>query len=316
MSQDLIDRDDARRRIDDLEAQLAEREAALVEGDAAVAERDAEIARLRRRLSVEGIPVPRLRPSHGVRARGLLVAVAVGGAAIAASLVAPLVPSKVAAAPVRAPIVEPPSALADPTAGTGVGPEAARVSPEGRPGESAREANRAAPPGGPAQDAFELELRAGMKLLLTGQTAEAIEVLGSARKERPSSAEANHLLGRALLEQGAHLAEAIRYLELATTLDGGRADYPYYLGRAAGQAAQPAKAKAALERAVSLAEAPGEARPPWLFEAHRLLGRAYEKLGDAPKALDAYRRYLELAPRDDARRGEAEKALTGYPPRP
>ena len=50
-------------------------------------------------------------------------------------------------------------------------------------------------------------------------------------------------------------------------------------------------------------------RTPWAAEAYLLIGDAYRESKDAPAALKAYRRYLELAPESAPPRGEVKKHI-------
>ena len=260
----------------------------------------------------------------------------------------------------------------------------------------------------------DLKLRVGSTQVIAGQAKEAIKILEEVRKERPNSAEANHFLGRAFLLRGTNLTEAMRYLELAVNIDANRAEYQLYVGWAANELGQPAKAMSSLnkaidldhdlgdaywqrgvllqkqganmdalkdlqtalekrpsryeawatialcyqdlqkwpdaerawrqaisgneqspewhfrlgkllsahgsaaasvpelERSVELAEAPDQPARPWLYDAHFLLAEAYRpQPANKQKAIDHYKRFLELAPRDNAYVSEAQKALAG-----
>jgi predicted Zn finger-like uncharacterized protein len=264
-----------------------------------------------------------------------------------------------------------------------------------------------------APNDVDLKLRVGSTQVMAGHAKEALKILEEVRKERPNSAEANHFLGRALLLRGTNLGEAMRYLEVAVNIDSNRAEYLLYVGWAANELAQPAKAMPVLnkaieldrelgdaywqrgmilqkqgatddalkdlkialekrpsrfeawasialcyedvqkwpdaerawrqaiagndsvpewhyrlgsllaghgnpkgaaielERAVDLAEGPDQLPPAWLYKAHLLLGEAYKpQPPNKAKAIEHYKRYLELAPRNDAYAGEATKALT------
>jgi len=308
MSHDSSDREHTRRRIEDLEAQLADRDAALSSGEAAVAERDAEIARLRRQLFVNGPAEPRGRPPHGApAARVVGLAVVAAGVALGVGFVAVRAPRARAVAVVAAPPVAPPPLLADP----------AEAVAGAEPGETSPEARRQAPQQGGVAEEVDRELDLGARLVSAGHLEEGIGILEEARRKQPSSAVANHLLGRALLEDGKRLPEAERYLQLAANLDPDRAEYQYDAGRVAGRLARPDQARAALDRAVKLAEAGGREPPGWLFQAHYLLGNACERLGDSDRALAHYRRFQELAPAGDARRSNPWLAAPGRgaPPR-
>jgi predicted Zn finger-like uncharacterized protein len=260
----------------------------------------------------------------------------------------------------------------------------------------------------------DLKLRVGSTQVIAGHAKEAEKILEEVRKERPNSAEANHFLGRALLVKHTNLAEAMRYLELAVNIDSNRAEYLLYVGWAANELAQPAKATAALnkaieldhelgdaywqrgillqkqgatmdaladlktalekrpsrfeayatvalcygdlqkwadaegawrhaiagddgnaewhyrlgkvltshggaaaalpelERSVEIAEGPDQLPMPWLYDAHFLLGEALRSRPPSKaKAIEHYKRFLELAPRDNAYIKDARAALLG-----
>ena len=270
-----------------------------------------------------------------------------------------------------------------------------------------------------APNDVDLKLHVGSTQVMAGQTKGAEKILEEVRKERPNSAEANHFLGRALLVKGTNLAEAMRYLELAVNIDSNRAEYLLYVGWAANELAQPAKAAVALnkaieldhelgdaywqrgillqkqgaildalkdlqtaldkrpsrfeayatialcyqdlqkwpeaeaawrhalagndanpewhyrlgkllsghgaaaqslpelERAVELAERPEQVPMPWLYDAHFLLGEALRsRPASKAKAIEHYKRFLELAPRENAYIKEAQTALLGLGARP
>lgn len=270
--------------------------------------------------------------------------------------------------------------------------------------ESYSEALRKAP------NDVDLKLRVGSTQVIAGHAEQAEAILREVVKLRPSSAEANHFLGRALLAKGQNQAEAMKYLEAAVNIDGNRAEYHLYVGWAANDTGQPARAETALKKAleldkglgdaywqrgilrqksgvaadaledlklalekrpsryeayatmgfcyqdlsrwgeaeiawhraiagngaiaewhyrlgkilashsnvaasgpelalaVKLAEAPGRPAPGWLYDAHLLLAEAVRGR-DKPRAIESYRRFLELAPRDSPYVIEAERAL-------
>ena len=265
-----------------------------------------------------------------------------------------------------------------------------------------------------APNDVDLKLRVGSTQVMAGHALEAEKILEEVRKARPNSAEVNHFLGRALLVKGQNLAEAIRYLEIAVSIDSNRAEYYLYVGWAANELGQPVKAAPALNRAleldhelgdaywqrgvllqkqgatqdalrdlqmalekrpsrfeawatialcdqdtqkwpeaeqawrralagddqhaewhyrlgkllaahgnrnasgpeldkaVVLAERPNEPPHPWLFDAHFLLAEALRSSpANKAKTIEHYRRFLELAPHDNAYVKEAETALVG-----
>lgn len=261
-----------------------------------------------------------------------------------------------------------------------------------------------------APDDVDLKLRVGSTQVIAGHAQQAESILREVVKARAGSAEANHFLGRALLAKGANLAEAMKFLDAAVNIDGNRAEYHLYVGWAANDTGQPARAEAALKRALELDKGLGDAYwqrgilrqksgeandalqdlktalekrpsrfeayatmafcyqdllrwpeaesawrsaiagnpavpewhyrlgkilashgsvaasapeleqavklaeaaqplPGWLYDAHLLLAEAVRG-SNKPLAIESYRRFLELAPRDSPYVAEAERALT------
>jgi tetratricopeptide (TPR) repeat protein len=112
-----------------------------------------------------------------------------------------------------------------------------------------------------APNDVDLKLRVGSTQVIAGHGKEAEPILQEVRNVRPSSAEVNHFLGRAILLGGGSAAEAMRFLELAVNLDGNRAEYFLYLGWAANAlgGSNSGKARAALDRAIELDHELGDA---------------------------------------------------------
>src|SRR5262249_47470133 len=110
-----------------------------------------------------------------------------------------------------------------------------------------------------APNDIDLKLRVGSAQVMAGLAGEAEKTLEEVRKVRPNSAEVNHFLGRALLVKGKNLVEAMRYLELAVNIDANRAEYHLYVGWAANELGQPAKASAELNKALELDRELGDA---------------------------------------------------------
>jgi tetratricopeptide (TPR) repeat protein len=262
-----------------------------------------------------------------------------------------------------------------------------------------------------APNDVDLKLRVGSTQVIAGHAEAAEAILRQVVKERPGSAEANHFLGRALLVKATNLSEAMKYLESAVNIDGNRAEYHLYVGWAANDTGQPARAESALkkaleldkglgdaywqrgilrqksgsandalddlklalekrpsryeayaamgfcyqdlsrwpeaeaawrsaiagnagiaewhyrlgkilashgsvaasgpelEQAVKLADVADHPAPGWLYDAHLLLAEAV-RTSNKPRAIESYRRFLELAPKDSPYVSEAEKALT------
>ena len=62
------------------------------------------------------------------------------------------------------------------------------------------------------------------------------------------------------------------------------------------------------DRAVKLGDVADHPAPGWLYDAHLLLAEAVRG-SNKPRAIESYRRFLELAPHDSPYVSEAEKAL-------
>ena len=168
----------------------------------------------------------------------------------------------------------------------------------------------------------DLMLRVGCGKVAAGRAKQAEELLRKVLSERPSSAETNHCLGRALLLEGTRLAEAQRLLERAVELDQNRAEYQLYAGWAANEAGNVPKAEHALAEALrldqGLADAywqrgvlrqrQGAARDaiadltkaielrPSRYEAHAALADAYYDLGKEPQALSEWQLAIQAQP--------------------
>ena len=106
-----------------------------------------------------------------------------------------------------------------------------------------------------APDDPDLQLRVGSAYVAIGRPDDAIPMLRKVLQGRPTSAEAHHYLGRALMLKGpAQQAEALRYLRRAVDLDPNRAEFHVYLAWAANEAtpAQLELARDEIDRALAL----------------------------------------------------------------
>jgi tetratricopeptide (TPR) repeat protein len=165
-----------------------------------------------------------------------------------------------------------------------------------------------------APDDPDLLLRVGCGYASAGRTKEAEELLRKVLALRPTSAETQHCLGRALLAEGSRLADALRLLERAAELDPHRAEYYLYVGWAANEAGNVAKAQRALDEAIKLDQGLADAYwqrgvlrsrqgavkdavsdltralvlRPTRYEAHAALADAYYDLGREPLALEEW----------------------------
>jgi tetratricopeptide (TPR) repeat protein len=158
----------------------------------------------------------------------------------------------------------------------------------------------------------DLMLRVGCGKATLGNAKQAEPLLREVMAQRPTSSEAHHCLGRALLVEGTRLADALRLLERAVELDPNRAEYHLYVGWAANDAGNAPRAEKALTEALKLdqgladaywqrgvlRERQGAVRDaitdltkalelrPSRFEAHATLADAYYDLGKEPLALE------------------------------
>src|SRR5262249_47395178 len=98
--------------------------------------------------------------------------------------------------------------------------------------------------------------------------------------------------------------------------NGDVAEWHYRLGKVYAQggsrgAAGPQLAKAIEPSEAQIAQKPDRARPGWLSEAHFRYAESIEGSGRT-KTIQHYRRYLELAPREDAYRPDVIRKLEGW----
>lgn len=164
-----------------------------------------------------------------------------------------------------------------------------------------------------APNDIDLKLRVGSAQVSAGRIAQAEPILREVVRERPGSAEANHFLGRALLAKSASDAEAMRYLERAIEIDPNRAEYHLYVGRAANEAGNHARAEVALKRALELDRELAEAywQRAVLLQKQGAIVDAMADLQTAlqkrPTLFEAYAT-MALCFQDQARWFEAEEA--------
>ncbi|MBV9946068.1 MAG: tetratricopeptide repeat protein, partial [Myxococcales bacterium] len=113
-----------------------------------------------------------------------------------------------------------------------------------------------------APDDPDLQLRVGSAYVAIGRPDDAIPMLRKVLEARPTSAEAHHFLGRALMLKGSsQQADALRYLKRAVDLDPNRAEFHVYLAWAANEAtpAQLELARDEIDKALALDKLAAEA---------------------------------------------------------
>lgn len=122
----------------------------------------------------------------------------------------------------------------------------------------------------------------------TQNLARAEELLRKVLQVRPNNGEVQHYMGRALLAKGTSLAEALRYFERAADLDPNRAEYFLYVGWAANESDQQAKAEKALDKCLELDKSLADA-----YWQRGVLRRRQRLVNDAEADL---KKALELRP--------------------
>jgi tetratricopeptide (TPR) repeat protein len=148
----------------------------------------------------------------------------------------------------------------------------------------------------------------GVLLQAQGQTIDALADLKMALEKSPSRFEAYATMALCYQDQSNWTAAEDAWRKAIAGNDK-IADWHYRLGKIANNRANRGEAIVEIGRAIALGEAPGVAAPPaWLFDAHFLLGEAL-RATDRAQAIAHYRRFLATAPRDNAYRSDAEKAL-------
>src|SRR3546814_42505 len=150
----------------------------------------------------------------------------------------------------------------------------------------------------------------------------AEEALRGAVAEDPGNAHLRHLLANAIAERQGSLDEAVRHIEQAVRLDGGKAEHHHLRGLIELRRGRPAAAEAALARAIAL----NPSVPWWRYQlaqslfrqgkwararevldgfialspasadAFQLLGRLCTELGEDAAAAEAFRRCAALKP--------------------
>jgi tetratricopeptide (TPR) repeat protein len=140
-------------------------------------------------------------------------------------------------------------------------------------------------------------LRVGCGYAFAGRSKEAQTLLRKVLALRPTSAETNYCLGRALLAEGSRLADALRQFDRAVELDPHKAEYHLYVGWAANEAGNFPKAEKALDEAIKLDQS--------LADAYWQRGVLRARQGAVREAIVDLTRALALRPS----RHEAHAAL-------
>jgi tetratricopeptide (TPR) repeat protein len=139
-----------------------------------------------------------------------------------------------------------------------------------------------------APDDPDLQLRVGSAYVAIGRPDDALPMLRKALEKRPTSAEAHHYIGRALMLKGhGEQVDALRYLKRAVDLDPNRAEFHVYLAWVANEAtpAQLELARDEIDKALALDKMNAEAY--WQKGVlERMEGAIEDAIKDARHALE------------------------------
>jgi predicted Zn finger-like uncharacterized protein len=133
----------------------------------------------------------------------------------------------------------------------------------------------------------DLKLRLGAALVTAGRLEEAEAILPEVLKERPTSAEAEHFVGRMLLAKK-ETAQAVQHFERSIAFDALRAEYHLYLAWAYLDQGNLGAALTTINKALE--------RDPNLADARWILGRIQLRTGAVKDALVSFQLTLKLKP--------------------
>jgi tetratricopeptide (TPR) repeat protein len=150
------------------------------------------------------------------------------------------------------------------------------------------------------------EARLARARLLTrrGARGEALRDLDILARHGEAGAAVYLLMGSCLADLR-RLTRAIAAYETASRLDPRLGEPHYRLGQIYSGLERPAAAAAELSRAIAL----GDEKAPWYADALLLLGFAYRADHQRVLAIQAFRRYLAVAPSMAEGRSQAEREL-------
>jgi predicted Zn finger-like uncharacterized protein len=133
----------------------------------------------------------------------------------------------------------------------------------------------------------DLKLRLGAALVTAGRLEEAEAILPEVLKERPTSAEAEHFVGRLLFAKK-ETAQAVQHFERSIAFDALHAEYHLYLAWAYLDQANLGAALASINKALE--------RDPNLGDARWILGRIQLRTGAVKDAVQNFQLALKLKP--------------------
>jgi tetratricopeptide (TPR) repeat protein len=139
-----------------------------------------------------------------------------------------------------------------------------------------------------------------------GAVRDALDDLERALQLKPSRYEAYAAIAESY-DGMRRIPEAIDAYKRALERDNSQGHWWYRLGQLELDAGRRAQAIPSLERATLIGDALDDA-PPWLADAHRLLGDSL-RTSSRDQAIAHYRRYLEVAPDNAIDRNQVRDAL-------
>lgn len=146
-----------------------------------------------------------------------------------------------------------------------------------------------------------------------GRTLDALADLQVALEKRPSRFEAYATMALCYQDQ-ARWPDAEKAWLKAIEGNGSVAEWHYRLGKIYESHGNRAAAAPHLEKMIELIEAKPGASQSWHFDAYFIYAETMQAAGQKEKALKGYRRYLALAPINNAYRADAERAIKTLDP--
>lgn len=157
------------------------------------------------------------------------------------------------------------------------------------------------------RDMAEIYWQRGVLLQKQGATIDAIVELQRALEKQPTLTRAYASLAACYQDQS-RWTEAAEAWRKAIQDNPRQAEWHYRLGKILITRGGGAEARESLSKSVTLAEA-AKSVPVWIFDAYFNLAEAERAAGAKTEAIEHYKRFLALAPIDNAYRAEAIAAL-------
>lgn len=146
-----------------------------------------------------------------------------------------------------------------------------------------------------------------------GRTLDALADLQIALEKRPSRFEAYATMALCYQDQ-ARWPDAEKAWVKAIEGNSSVAEWHYRLGKIYESHGNRATAATELEKTIELVESKPNTTIAWHIDAYFLYGETMQSTGQKEKALKGYRRFLQLAPINNAYRVDAERAIKTLDP--